>query len=160
MRALTCYLTGSTIFSSQQISQQLRVSHFPHSCLSARLHLRLSIKCWLPQQPSRKPLYFLFLALTQIHPSPYQHPAHEWYLPAPGQTCGKGLREHGRYLRMRDCHQVSVESCNPFYLLSNKGIRHGESHMNEVDSWGAAIGLLDTDAHSRSFIERNEGHVH
>ena len=47
----------------------------------------------------------------------------------------------------------------PSYLLK-KGNGHRERHLNEMGSWGAAMGLLDTDAHSRSFIEGKEGHVH
>lgn len=71
----------------------------------------------------------------QIHPSPYQHPVLEWYLPAPDQICEKELREHGRYLRMRDCHQVSVESRIPLYSQENKGNGQRESNLNAEGRW-------------------------
>ena len=74
----------------------------------------------LLQQPSRESPYFPFPASFQSDPSPYQHPALESYLPAPDQICGKVLREHGRDLRMRDCHQVSVQCRITFYSLENR----------------------------------------
>ena len=61
---------------------------------------------------------------------------------------------------MRDCHQLSVESRIPFYLLRNKESGHRERHLNEVGRWNAAIGLLDPDAHPWSFVEGKESHVH